>query len=210
MAVISKLINIGYIITSFAIGIILFNLVTDISKEEKKAHISEITSQLINLVLFIWIAKIVLNLPVFLTDPLTILAYPSNSSAFYLGLGLTAVWFLFQSIRKEREILPIIESFIVIFVFSSFIYEFIQYVVYEHKYSFGYLLLLGILILIFYLVKVRSLFILILTIWSIGLIVLSIVQPYVTVFGYMMTPWFIALMFIAILLLFIYEKRRRL
>ena len=209
MAVVSKLISIGLIVVSFAIGIIIFYIMSELSEEEKKAYISEITSQLINLVLFIWLAKIVLNFSVFIADPLTILAYPSDSTAFYLAIGLTTVWFFITSIRKKKEILPLIESFVPIFLVSSFVYEFIQYVIYQHRYSFGYLILLGMLILLYYLVKTRYSFLLYVAIWSIGMIILAIVQPYVTVFGYMMAPWFIGSLFLAILFIYIYEQRRR-
>lgn len=50
MAVASKLTTIGIIALGFAIGFFSFYLFSELSKEQKKKHIEELTSQLINFV----------------------------------------------------------------------------------------------------------------------------------------------------------------
>lgn len=208
MAIASKLTSIGFIIGSFAIGILVYYLFTEQSKEEKKKQIEEITSQLINLVIFIWLGKILLNISIFLSDPLSILAYPSDSSAFYFAIGLSSITFVYQSIRKKKEIIPIIEAFIPIFFISSFVYEFSQYVINDNATSFGYIILLGILIILFQFLNVSHKLIALVLVWSVGLLILSTIQPFVMVFGYIMEPWFIGLLFVMNTLIISFAQRR--
>ncbi|WP_010095621.1 hypothetical protein [Ornithinibacillus scapharcae] len=47
------------------------------------------------------------------------------------------------------------------------------------------------------------------TIWSIGMIILAIVQPFVTVFGYMMEPWFVGVFFVTSIGSLTYKIRKR-
>ncbi|GGA71966.1 hypothetical protein [Ornithinibacillus halotolerans] len=197
MAITSKLTAIGIIALSLTIGFLSFYLLRDLPKEEKKKHLEELTSQLINFVLFIWLGKIILNISIFISDPLSVLAYPSDSKAFYLATVLLSFLLVYKTKRKNLEVLPILESFVHVFLISSFVYEFIQLVIEENRYALGYLVLLALLIGLFFFLTERFtvpiLLIIITSIWSVGMLVLLYVQPFVTVFGYMMTPWFVML-----------------
>lgn len=64
-----KLMSIGIIIISFVVGLIFFYMISYLSKEQRKAQIEEIVSQLINFIIFIWIGKIILNFSIFIKDP---------------------------------------------------------------------------------------------------------------------------------------------
>jgi hypothetical protein len=213
MAIASKLMAIGMIALSLAIGFLSFFLFSDLTKEERKKHIEEITSQIINFVVFIWLGKIVLNLSVFISDPLSILAYPSDSNAFYFAIVLVALLLLYQSKRKNMNVLPLMESFVHIFLISSFVYEFIQFVTVDNRYAFGYLILLAILIGVFFILRERmSISILLMiqvTVYSIGMIILSFVQPFITVFGYMIAPWFVGVFFVMSIGGLTYKLRKR-
>jgi hypothetical protein len=213
MAIAGKLTAIGMIALSLGIGYLSFYLFSELSKEQQKKHLEEITSQLINLVLFIWLGKIVLNFTSFIKDPLSILAYPSDSKAFYFAIMLLAFWFLYKSKRKSLDALPLIESFVHIFLISSFVYEFMQIIMYENPYALGYLIELAILAGLFFFLRERlteiTLLMVIVTVWSLGLLVLAFVQPFVTVFGYMMTPWFVAVFFVMSIGGLTYKLRKR-
>jgi hypothetical protein len=213
MAIASKLTAIGIIALSLAVGFLFFYLYSDLKKEQKKKHIEELTSQLINFVLFIWLGKIVLNLSTFLSDPLSVLAYPSDSKAFYFAIVLIALLLLYKSKRKNMKVLPLLESFVQLFLISSFVYEFIQLVVEDNSYAFGYVILLAILIGIFFFLRERLnviiLLIILVTAWSIGMVSLALIQPFVTVFGYMMAPWFVGVFFITSIGGLTYKLRKR-
>ncbi|WP_255247540.1 hypothetical protein [Paucisalibacillus globulus] len=213
MAIASKLTIIGMIALSLAIGFLFFYLYSDLKKEQKKKHIEELTSQLINFIMFIWLGKIVLNLSTFLTDPLSVLAYPSDSKALYFAIVLIALLLLYKSRRKSVSLLPLMESFVHVFLISSFVYEFIQLIVEDNSYAFGYVILLAILIGIFFFLRERLnviiLLIILVTTWSLGMISIALIQPFVTVFGYMMAPWFVGVIFIASIGSLTYILRKR-
>src|SRR5690606_27038035 len=100
MAILSKLTVIFILAISFALSLLAFYVMSTLPKEQRKEQVSEITSQLINFVLFLWLAKILLKLPLFVRDPLAVLAYPGNSEAFYLASLFTGVLIWSKSIKK--------------------------------------------------------------------------------------------------------------
>lgn len=195
----TQLISISITITSIFGGILSFYMMSDLPKEQRKSHIEEITSQLINFVLFIWAGKIILNFPVFITDPMAILVYPSDSSAFYLAVLFSSLLLIYKSQRCQMNVVLLIQSFIFVFLIASFLYEFMQYSWYDNTYSFGYMVLLGILLILFLTAQGRignhTLISALLIGWSLGIYIITTIQPFVTVFGYMMTPWFVGLFF---------------
>jgi hypothetical protein len=195
----TKLISIFIPIASIFGGIVSFYMMSDLPKLQRKRHIEEITSQLINFVLFIWVGKIILNFPVFISDPLAILAYPSDSSAFYLAVLFSSLYLFYKSKRGQMNMLLFIQSFIFVFLIASFLYEFMQFAWYDNPFSFGYMVLLAILLILFLTAQGRlgshTLISALLIGWSLGIYILTTIQPFVTVFGYMVTPWFIGLFF---------------
>ncbi|WP_010648806.1 MULTISPECIES: hypothetical protein [Oceanobacillus] len=100
MAIASKLTAIGIIALSFAVGFLSFYLLSDLTREQKKLQVEEIISQLFNFVIFIWIGKILINLSTFISDPLSILAYPSDSKSFYFAIVSIALMLLYKSKQK--------------------------------------------------------------------------------------------------------------
>ncbi|MBP2243299.1 hypothetical protein J2Z40_003898 [Cytobacillus eiseniae] len=213
MAIASKLTAVGILVISIALGFLSFYLFSECPKEQKKKHLEELTSLLINFVVFIWLGKIVLNLSVFILDPLSILAYPSDSSSFYFAITLLVLLLFYKAKRKRMHVLPLLESFAFVFLISSFVYECIQVVLENHPYAFGYLLLLALLIMGFFFLRehltISLILILLITAWSFGILLLAITQPFVTVFGYMMAPWFIGIFFITSVGSLLYRLRKR-
>ncbi|WP_249870649.1 hypothetical protein [Oceanobacillus saliphilus] len=213
MAAVSKLIAISFIIVSFIIGLISFYLVSDLPKQERKKQMDDMISNLTNFVIFIWIAKIILNFSIFMEDPLAILAYPSDSSAFYLALLFSGIFLYYKSLRKQMDVPMFVNSFIHVFIVASFLYEFIQFVWNDNPYSLGYMILLALLLVLFLFSHHKlardTLTIMILTAWSAGMFILFAVQPYVTVFGYLMSPWFVAVFFVIGFTLILLNKRKK-
>lgn len=211
MVMTTKLIEIGIVIISLGAGLIFSYTYSNLSKEHKKAQIEEMISQLVNLVIFIWVGKIILNLSVFINDPLAILAYPSNSGAFYIAILLSTILLFYKAKKKKFDVLQLIISFLPVFLVASFLHEFIQMALNNNTYSFGYLTLSTILLVLFLLINERltsrNLIITMLIGWTLGVLVLAYVQPFVTVFGYIMAPWFIVLFLITNLSFIIFGKR---
>ncbi|WP_077602937.1 hypothetical protein [Oceanobacillus sojae] len=205
MAIASKLIAIGIVTASFLVGCLSLFIMNDLPAKTKKKHIAEIISQLINFILFMWIGKIVLNLSSFLSDPLTILAYPADSTAFYFAVISSIIMLFYKGKQKKLDMTPFMDSFVHVFLVASFLYEFLEIILKDNVYALGYLLLLSVLIILYFFlrerIQIRLLLLIILSSWSLGIIILSFIQPFVTVFGYIMEPWFIGVFFIILLVL---------
>lgn len=211
MVIASKLIPISIIVLSFAVGIISFYVMSDLPKEQKKKQIEDLISQLVNFVIFLWLGKIILHFSIFIEDPLAILAYPSNSDSFYLAVLFIAIVLAYKSIRKKMNVTVFMESFLHVFLIASFFFEFIQLIWNDNTYAFGYLILLAVLLVLFFLIHERlaaSLTIMIMLIgWSAGVLVLTFIQPFVTVFGYIMEPWFLIVFFIINISIIIFKMK---
>src|SRR5699024_2275046 len=124
MAIASKAATIGIIIISLAVGVIFYYFFNNQPKSEKKKYTDELISQLINFIIFVWVGKILLNLSVFIEDPLAVLAYPGDSNAFYLAVLFTAIIVIYKGLRKNLNLFAFAESFTFVFLISLFFYEF--------------------------------------------------------------------------------------
>lgn len=213
MAIVSALTSIAILVISLLVGLIVFYLISDLSKAQKKKNLGEMTSQFMNFVIFIWVGKILLNFPIFVTDPLAILAYPSNSSAFYLAVLFSAVTITISSKRQQIDVLSLIKSFLPVFLIGSFVYEFIEIVSHENTYSISYMVLLTLLIIVFIFIRDRvatnTLIIIMVSGWTSGTLALAYSMPVTMVFGYTMAPWFLGLFLISCLTLLILKQRKK-
>jgi len=200
MVIESKAESIGVIVISLIIGLVMFYLFSDLPKKERKKYIESLISQLINFIIFIWVGKILLNLPLFIQDPLAVLAYPGDSGAFYLAVLFTASLVFYKSLRKQLDLFIFAESFVQVFLISLFFYEFFRLNLEDNTYSLGSLVLLGVLLSAYFLLRHRvttfKLLISVLIAWTLGLLVLNSIYPFVTVFGYLIEVWFIIAFFI--------------
>src|SRR5699024_1549952 len=120
--------------------------------------LEKILSYLINFVIFIWVGKIVVNINIFIQDPLAILAYPSDANAFYIASVLIGCNVLYNIVRKNQSGIAIWNTFVPIFLVASFFYEFVQYVFFEDRQAWMALTFLMILLVTYVLLieKVRE------------------------------------------------------
>lgn len=210
MAVAQVLISIGTIIISFIIGCVFYFVMSPVKKNLKKEHIQKIISLLIDMVIFIWISKVIVNISQFIRDPLAVLAYPSDSSAFYIAIGIMLVYLAYKQKRSKLLIEPPIDSFVPIFIVASFVYEFIQ-IIWFGK-SWPYMALLMILIMLYLLIDdklpryIISGFAVIT--WSLGQLLLTFILPYMSVFNYIIDPWFFIVIMIVTLLYVILKRKK--
>ncbi|WP_405098659.1 hypothetical protein [Oceanobacillus sp. FSL H7-0719] len=213
MAIASKLMDIGIIVVSIAAGFISFYIISNLSKGTKKRNIEELTSQFINFVIFIWLGKIIIHFSTFIKDPLAILAYPSDSSAFYLAVLFIAILLAYKAKRKKLDSEAFTEAFLHVFLVASFSFEFIQLVWNNNPFALGYLILLTILLVLYFTlnerITVHRLVIILLIGWSSGMTGLFFLQPIVTVFGYNLTRVAVALFFVICFLIILFIQRKR-
>lgn len=201
MVITNVMISVAEVVISFVAGAGGFYLFSDRSGKEKKDLLENILSSLINFVLFIWLSKVILNFPSFIREPLTILAYPGTAETFYLAFIFSAGLFLYQSWKKGVDQGEFIKAFSLVFLITSIIYELIQFTRNDNENSFGYILLLAAVLIIFLIfeqrMKTKFLIMVLIALWSAGMLLLNTIYPVVTVFGYIMRPAFIILFFAA-------------
>lgn len=210
MARIQVLISIGVFALSFFFGISFFWMISPLRKKQKKLIVDQIISLLINFIIYTWVGKIIVNLSLFLRDPIAILAYPSDSKAFYVACLLMVITLLFQNRKGNGTGRLLFISFIPIFFGATFLYEFIQLVYFDHHLSIYYLGLVALLMFfyIFFSQKMKeSLHILWVYMWLIGQLFLSLINPYITIFQYTISPLFILLLGGCIGIFQLYVKR---
>ena|SRR5690625_549643 len=73
MAITHAHVTIGVFVVSISFGLLIYFVVAD--QPNKKRYMEQIMSQLMNFIIYLWIGKILLNLTVFIKEPMTILAY---------------------------------------------------------------------------------------------------------------------------------------
>lgn len=193
-------ISAGFLLLSFIISVLFTYYLVDLSKKYKKIYIEESINQIINFIVLMWCSKILINLPLFINEPLSVLAYPSNSNAFYCAFIMTFILFIYKIKRKSLNINKFVQIFTFIILIASFVYEFLQYQLNDDIYAFGYFILLSILLLTFIIIrgkmKISSQTLLLVSIWSVGLLILYYWQSIIIIFNYVIEPWFIFLFFI--------------
>lgn len=213
MAIASKLTEAGMVAASFLFGSLSLYLMSHLPAKTKQKHIREILSQLIHFVLFMWAGKIVLNFSVFIADPLSILAFPSDSSAFYFAVFCCTVVLIYKEKQKKLDLLVFLDSFAYVFLAASFLFEFLQFMLEDNMYAFGSLLLFFVLIILYIClrkkIQIKFLLLIILSSWAFGMMILTLLLPFVTNFGYMIKPWFIGILLITIFSVYFINQKRR-
>jgi len=211
MAITHAHVTIGVFVVSISFGLLIYFVVAD--QPNKKRYMEQIFSQLMNFIIYLWIGKILLNLTLFIKEPMTILAYPSDSNAFYLAVLFSIVTVGIQVQRKKIDIVPFLQAFITVFLLSSFMYEFIQIVWNNHLYSVQYMGFLVFLIIV--LITLRSYTtmyvsnIMMLIGWTLGMWGLSYTMPVTKIFNYTIASWFLELFFVFCLLVIILNRRKK-
>lgn len=212
MVITETLVSAVILAVSAVFGSIIYMLMSDSVKSEKKQILEELLSQFINLIIFIYIIKIILNLDIFLADPLAVLAYPSDSTVFYSAIVLTAFVIIYKNLKRKLGLKGFLDGMITLFLTSSMMYEFIYFIIYSDTYSFVYFLVLAVIFLIFNFlynrIEKKNLLITAVALWAAAIIILSAVYSTATVFDYTMQPWFAVLLAagVILLILFAYGK----
>lgn len=190
-----------------------YYLYSDKTHAHKKEVINEILSNIVNFVIFVWVSKILLNIRIFLDDPMAVIVYPSIALSFYIAFVITSLLFLYQIRKKNLDIQMFFTAFAFVFVVGSIINELIQHFWHDNMSSVGYLLVLilvlSVLILLEDKIENHLLMYSLIGIYSIGLLVLSFIYPIVTVFDYIIEPYFIVIFLVlSFLVVFITHKHK--
>ncbi|MFU0789583.1 MAG: DUF4386 domain-containing protein [Virgibacillus proomii] len=197
---------------SIAAGLAIYYISSKLGVNERKKVIEQLTSYIINFVLFIWLAKIIWQFPLFISDPVAVLAYPSNAQAFYLALFLILIQISYHRKKRGLNIQELLFHFIPVFLSASFTYQFIDIVWLNNQFAWGNFLLMMFLLLLFLRLRERlqqrTLIITITLCWVIGKLILSNLLPYTTIFGYMIHPLLYIVVGMICMVLFVIRRKR--
>ncbi|SFE28742.1 hypothetical protein SAMN05216238_11222 [Lentibacillus persicus] len=200
------------IVLSIVAGLIFFYVTSPAGKALKKQQLEESISLIINFVLFIWAGKILLNLNIFITDPLAVLAYPSDSNAFYLALLLLLANLAWKVKKEKAKVETMLMSLMPVFLASAFTYEFLDIIVNDKLLSWGHLSLLFILLIVYLIWQERlaaeKLMAVVFALWSAGQLLIAIPLSFTVLYGYTMATWFLAIVFIISVITIINNKRK--
>ncbi|MBA2175335.1 hypothetical protein H0266_10545 [Halobacillus locisalis] len=114
------------------IGILLFVLLTAQTKEKKKKRVETFVSLLTTIFIWMFVMKFVTKFPLLLEHPLTVLAYPSGTLEFYLGLVVTGIVFV-RTIRKEKWKTDTYKELFQLFAATMFSFYFLITVFYGER-----------------------------------------------------------------------------
>lgn len=207
------LISIGILVVSLLAGIVFYYMISTKSQLEKKAEMNTLISFIINFVLFIWLGKVLINLPLLFSDPFVVLARPSDSKAFYVAVSLIMINVIYHKVRHKLNVMELLHGFIVFFIAASFMNEFIKIIALGNSNTWGYLtFLLGLIVVIVLLYDKmeRDYFIyLVSATWLLGQLVLGIFAPYVIVFTYLISNVFLIVCFIGLVILIGYQWKKK-
>ena len=205
--------SIGILVISFILGFLFYFLLANEAKERKKQHAENIVSLLINFILYIWIGKIVIHINLFVQDPLAVLAYPSDSRAFYMASVLIMVNIYYLVTKKRQAGRPLFNTFVPVFIAASFIFEFTQLVIYKNDNVWLILFLWMLLLIGYVLIYGKWANTLVNVIFAIAsliiLCILSLIKDTVTIFGYMISPFYFISLLILVFIIIVYSNRRK-
>ncbi|MFS0688684.1 hypothetical protein AB1K89_05510 [Sporosarcina sp. 179-K 8C2 HS] len=188
-----RMMEVGLILMSLAagVGVVAFLL-------NGKGFVSRAVSLFTDFIVFLWIGKIVGNFSLLIRDPFAVLAYPAGSQSFYIAVGLTAVSLLYRR-KRETNSAGFKVFLLQVLLLSAFFYEFLQYFYARHDSVVLNLLLYGMLaanVILFRLPERQAIRLSVL-LWSIGAIVILQMVGLITLFGIVLSPWFVLLLLLS-------------
>lgn len=166
-------------------GALFLYLTSPLDQEKKKIHMNKMVDGFLYLMIFIIVAKIILNMPLFFEDPVAVLAYPSNSTALYLALAMTIGVMVVSKQKKVMLSGDFIDSLARFIVGSQFIQLFFTLILTTYKvsvYQLGFLFITLLALLFISPASQKPLFGL-LILYGVGLFSLSFID-FVPFFGF--------------------------
>ena len=204
--------RLGAFILGGVISAILYYLRSEQSKTVKKQVVDDILGHIIRLVLMMWTIKIIRHFSLFLNDPLAVLAYPSDTNTFYLGLMFVIIIALVEGVWKKKDVLSLLPPFFYMLFLTLFVYESYVLFIQQSMYSFPYYLVLASTIMSYLIFSekrtVWNKTWWAVSIWTLGSLVIFPFQSLVTIVQFRMLPLFALLLFVSVSYIYIKQERR--
>lgn len=204
------LLKIGILVVSFIIGLGFFYITNKADKQTRKQQIDKFLSYTINFILFIWAAKIIVHISIFIEDPFAVLAYPSDSKSVYIASVFIVGQVIYHKYRKDLHVNELVTTLIPVFLATSFLYEFLHLINVGNKHTLPNLLVVTFLLLLYIGLQDRMnherLAAIIVILFSVTQIGFDIVFGYTVLYEYMLHPFYFIIIMIGTLF-FLFKKR---
>lgn len=210
MASTTMMVSIAILIISTAGAMGLYYISFNLSKRERKQHIEIVTSYGIQFVIYMWVGKVLVSLPKAIADPLSVLAYPGDSRAFYTATLLILLHLWIQSKRQRVRPELLFQGFIPIFFFASLIFEFLQITVEGSSLNVYFLGITAMTLVMMFVYQNKSADVIyswLMIIWATGSSLLGFLKGYVVIFDYVLKPWYFVLLTLFFIGILVYIKR---
>lgn len=206
--------HIVILIISFTIGVGGYISMNKDPFQQQKKRLDWLLSIVIQLVIYIWLAKVLVLFKKAIKDPFAVLAYPSNATMLYLALIFTGIHIAIHIKRKVLSGKEMMLVFVPILISTHFVYSCIQ--LYQSG-RIGFLIQagLGMILILLYAVNERLHHVqgslLVFMIWSFGNGLIAVMYEHYTLFGYTSSPFMYAGLFVGSLLIgWKYKSERKL
>lgn len=183
--------HVAILICSFAVGIAVYFLMSRAPMKEKKARVNWLVSIVIQLVIYVWIAKALMQFSTLIKDPLAVLAYPSNATIFYIALLFLAMHLWIHIKKNVLSVEHMIEVFVPVFIHAQFVYQCVQLMQTERiAYLVSAFITLVLIVIYIAVEKIHtpSGYGLLFFVWALGSIILSLLFTHNVLFGYTVSP----------------------
>jgi hypothetical protein len=201
--------TVGMLVASFLLGMGLFFVLSPNEKQVKKQQLEEVLSYIIQFIIYLWIGKAIIFFPKVIQDPIAVLAYPSNSTAFYLASIFTLLHLVYKIRKGTVDAIRLFEVFVTVWIGAMFTYEFLSIIINGQPIDAYFIGLIGLVIfLVIIYEKMRPLqrdFLLIF-LWLLLAGVISLGKGYIVLFGFLLQPIYFFVL-IGFLLILIWKKR---
>lgn len=205
--------HIVILLASFAIGVAAYIGMDTETFKVKRKRLDWLLSITIQLVIYIWIAKVLVLFNLVIKDPVAVLAYPSNATILYVALIFTSIHI---AVHIKKNVLPVnamVEVFVPVLLSTQFIYVCIQLLQTGRTGFFINAAIIMVLLLMYITVDQLRTFrgsVTIFITWAVAKIILSIGFAHKTLFGYLVSPLLYVVLGIgAILLLWKFKGERK-
>lgn len=106
-------------------GVLFVYFTSPFNKDIVKLHVNKLFDVILYFIIFTIVSKVLLNIELFFEDPVAVLAYPSDSKAFYLASITTLIVIGFSLKKQTMDIRSFIDSLFRLIVGSQFIQLFL-------------------------------------------------------------------------------------
>lgn len=198
------MVSAGMIAGSFTAGTGIYYLHNTQSKQIKKQQIDQLLSLIISFIIYLWIAKIALQLPLLMKSPMAVLAYPSNSLHFYFATGLCLLHTAYIFRKKLNEARLFFQSFSFIMLSTLLVHEFLLIITDVHHQLSLYFICLTALVFCYVLLYQKTdhdkLAVILFGGWLVLAFSVSIYHGYFILFQFMVKPFYFAALLLLLLI----------